>query len=159
MAFAVFEAAEYGVPTTAAALLFFALPDLARLAGARPPGVLYQAVNRVWIPLAVLVGYTFGPIVWPPLFTAGLGWLARIAVQRTFGRGLVGVERRTPGSGPTMNQDKRDEDKPLADRRDDPGEPEPDFADEHTPGPTDPPNAEADTPGGEDDGYTPQTRT
>ncbi|MBE1532769.1 hypothetical protein [Actinomadura algeriensis] len=59
-----------------------------------------------------------------------------------------------------MNQDKRDEDKPLADRRDDPGDPgEPDFADEHTPGPTDPPNAEAETPGGEDDGYTPQTRT
>ena len=88
-AFAVFESAKYGLPTTAAALAFFALPDLARLAGIRPPGVPYQAVHRVWIPLAVLVGYSFGPIVWPPLFTAGLGWLTRIAVERTFGRGLV----------------------------------------------------------------------
>ncbi|WP_083733447.1 hypothetical protein [Actinomadura sp. CNU-125] len=89
VAFAAFESFKYGLPTTGAALLFFALPDLARFAGARSPGVLYQAVNRVWIPLAVIVGYTFGPIVWPPLFTAGLGWLARIAVQRTFGRGRV----------------------------------------------------------------------
>ncbi|MET8003527.1 hypothetical protein [Nonomuraea glycinis] len=88
-AFAVFESAKYGLPTTAAALAFFALPDLARLAGIRPPGAPYQAVHRVWIPLAVLVGYSFGPIVWPPLFTAGLGWLTRIAVERTFGRGLV----------------------------------------------------------------------
>ncbi|MFI7453891.1 hypothetical protein ACIBQX_40825 [Nonomuraea sp. NPDC049714] len=87
-AFAVFESAKYGLPTTAAALAFFALPDLARLAGVRPPGVPYQAVHRVWIPLAILVGYSFGPIIWPPLFTAGLGWLTRIAVERTFGRGL-----------------------------------------------------------------------
>ncbi len=87
-AFAVFESAKYGLPTTAAALVFGALPDLARLAGVRPPGVLFQAVHRVWIPLAVLVGYSFGPIVWPPLFTAGLGWLTRIAVDRTLGRGL-----------------------------------------------------------------------
>lgn len=92
-AFAVFESAKYGLPTTAAALAFFALPDLARLAGIRPPGVPYQAVHRVWIPLAVLVGYSFGPIVWPPLFTAGLGWLTRIAVERTFGRGLVVSKR------------------------------------------------------------------
>jgi hypothetical protein len=87
-AFAIFESLKYGLPTTAAALVFFALPDLARLARVRPPGPVYQAVHRVWIPLAVLVGYTFGPIVWPPLFTAGLGWLTRIAVERTFGRGL-----------------------------------------------------------------------
>ncbi|QFG22643.1 hypothetical protein [Actinomadura sp. WMMB 499] len=58
-----------------------------------------------------------------------------------------------------MNQDKRDDDRPLADRRDDPGEPEPDFAEEHTPSATDPPNAKADAPGGEDDGYIPPTRT
>ncbi|NVI86707.1 hypothetical protein [Actinomadura sp. BRA 177] len=56
---------------------------------------------------------------------------------------------------------KRDEDKPLADRRaeaDAPQDEEPDFAEERTPGPTDPPIAEAETPGGEDDGYSPQTR-
>ncbi|WP_019634933.1 hypothetical protein [Actinomadura atramentaria] len=54
-----------------------------------------------------------------------------------------------------------DQDRPLADRRADPGDPVPDdeadFAGEHTPGPTDPPNAAADTPGGEDEGYRPQT--
>jgi hypothetical protein len=92
-AFAVFESAKYGLPTTAAALAFFVLPDAARLAGARLPGPLHQAVHRVWIPLVVLVGYSFGPIVWPPLFTAGLSWLTRIAVDRTFGR-------RPPSSRP-----------------------------------------------------------
>ncbi|WP_214324346.1 DUF4260 family protein [Nonomuraea sediminis] len=88
-AFAVFESVKYGLPTTAAALLFFALPDASRLAGIRPPGLPYQAVHRLWIPLVVAVGYSFGPIVWPPLFTAALGWLTRIALDRTLGRGLI----------------------------------------------------------------------
>ncbi|WP_413754346.1 DUF4260 domain-containing protein [Streptomyces sp. R-74717] len=88
-AFAVFESQKYGLPTTAAALVSFVMPDLARLVGIRPPGMLYQTVNRGWIPLVVLVGYTVGPIVWPPLFTAGLGWLTRIAFDRTLGRGLA----------------------------------------------------------------------
>ncbi|MFM9699487.1 DUF4260 domain-containing protein [Streptomyces europaeiscabiei] len=88
-AFSVFESQKYGLPTTAAALVSFVLPDLARLVGIRPPGMLYQTVNRVWVPLVVLVGYTVGPIVWPPLFTAGLGWLTRIAFDRTLGRGLT----------------------------------------------------------------------
>ncbi|TDC62363.1 hypothetical protein E1200_26000 [Actinomadura sp. GC306] len=59
-----------------------------------------------------------------------------------------------------MSEQKRDEDKPLADRRAEAGAPQEtdqDFAGEHTPGPTDPPIAEAETPGGEDDGYSPQT--
>ncbi len=59
-----------------------------------------------------------------------------------------------------MSERKRDEDKPLADRRAEAGAPQEtdhDFADEHAPGPTDPPVAEAETPGGEDDGYSPQT--
>ncbi|MEV1246679.1 hypothetical protein ACIBO2_27315 [Nonomuraea sp. NPDC050022] len=87
-AFALFESVKYGLPTMVAMLGFFALPDLARLAGVRPPGLPYQAVHRVWVPLAIVVGYSLGPIVWPPLFTAGLGWLTRIAVERAFGRGL-----------------------------------------------------------------------
>ncbi|WP_217179369.1 DUF4260 family protein [Streptomyces sp. AC495_CC817] len=88
IAFAGFESVKYGLPTTGAALVFFALPDLARLAGVRPPGLLYQSVHRVWIPLVVLVGYSLGPVAWPPLFTAGLGWLTRIAIDRTLGKGL-----------------------------------------------------------------------
>ncbi|WP_250301305.1 hypothetical protein [Streptomyces sp. A 4/2] len=89
LAFAVFESQKYGLPTTAAALVFFVMPDLARLVGIHPPGLLHQAVNRGWIPLVVLVGYSLGPIVWPPLFTVGLGWLTRIACDRTLGRGLA----------------------------------------------------------------------
>ncbi|MFI0448984.1 hypothetical protein [Actinomadura sp. 6N118] len=57
--------------------------------------------------------------------------------------------------------EKKDQAKPLADRRAEADAPqedaEPDFGDEHAPGPTDPPNATADAPGGEDDGYSPQT--
>ena len=88
IAFAGFESVKYGLPTTGAALVFFALPDLARLAGVRPPGLLYQSVHRVWIPLVVVVGYSLGPVVWPPLFTAGLGWLTRVAIDRTLGKRL-----------------------------------------------------------------------
>ncbi|MEV4566204.1 DUF4260 family protein [Nonomuraea sp. NPDC049419] len=90
-AFAIFESWKYGLPTTAAALAFFVLPDLVRLAGARPGGPLYEVVHRVWIPLVVVIGYSFGPVVWPPLFTAGLGWLTRIALDRTLGRGPAGA--------------------------------------------------------------------
>ncbi|MEO3751371.1 hypothetical protein [Streptomyces sp. B6B3] len=77
-AFAVFESVKYGVPTTAAALVFFAVPDLFRR---------HRAAHLGWIPLAVLVVYTVTPIVWPPMFTAGLGWLTRIAIDRTVRRG------------------------------------------------------------------------
>ncbi|WP_433440583.1 hypothetical protein [Nonomuraea sp. CA-141351] len=93
-AFAVFESVKYGLPTSVAALMFFALPNLARLARIPPSGVLHQAVHRVWIPLAVLIGYTFGPIVWPPLFTAGLGWLTRIAFDRALGRSGLPVRMK-----------------------------------------------------------------
>ncbi len=77
-AFAVFEAVKYGLPTTAAALAFFAVPDLFRR---------HRAAQLGWIPFAVLVVYTVTPIVWPPMFTAGLGWLTRIAIARTVRRG------------------------------------------------------------------------
>jgi hypothetical protein len=30
----------------------------------------------------ILVGYSVGPIVWPPLFTAGLGWATRLVIGR-----------------------------------------------------------------------------
>ncbi|MEU9019052.1 hypothetical protein [Actinomadura sp. NPDC048394] len=57
--------------------------------------------------------------------------------------------------------EKRDEDKPLADRRAEAGAPQEtddDFAEEHAPSKTDPPNAEAEAPGGEDEGYRPHTQ-
>jgi len=41
-----------------------------------------------------------------------------------------------------MSRPKNEDDRPFADRRDDPeDESEPDFAEEHTPSATDPPNA------------------
>ncbi|MFF7247809.1 DUF4260 family protein [Embleya sp. NPDC008237] len=105
-AFAVFESVKYGFATSAAALLFFVLPDLTMFIGAKDaardgthePGRLqpravpfYNALHRAWVPLILLVGYTVTPIVWPPLFAAGLGWFTHIAIDRAAGYGL-----RTP---------------------------------------------------------------
>ncbi|MGW1989833.1 DUF4260 family protein [Embleya sp. NPDC001921] len=105
-AFAVFESVKYGFATSAAALLFFVLPDLTMFIGIKDaardgthqPGRLqpravpfYNALHRAWVPLIVLVAYAVGPVVWPPLFTAGLGWLTHIAMDRAAGYGL-----RTP---------------------------------------------------------------
>jgi hypothetical protein len=100
VAFAVFESAKYGAATITAAVVFVILPDLTMLIGASesprpahgqfsPRAVpFYNAMHRPWLPLAILVGYPFGPIHWPPLFTAGLAWLAHIAVDRAAGYGL-----------------------------------------------------------------------
>ncbi|MFC0032637.1 hypothetical protein ACFFMM_24250 [Micromonospora chaiyaphumensis] len=96
VALAAFESLKYGLWTTVAALVLFALPDVTRLAGLPRSGLLHQAVHRVWIPLAVLLAYTFGSIVWPPLFTAALGWLARIAVNRMSSRDPAGMPSRAP---------------------------------------------------------------
>lgn len=85
-AFAVFEAQKYGIPTTVAAVLFFLVPDAANRFAAGRRRVVALAHNP-WLPTAILVGYTVTPVVWPPLFTAGLGWLTRIAITRTARRG------------------------------------------------------------------------
>ena len=77
-AFAVFESAKYGLWTTTATLAFFAVPDVFRR---------YRVARNGWIPLAVLVAYSAGPVAWPPLFTAGLGWLTRVVISRALGRG------------------------------------------------------------------------
>jgi hypothetical protein len=109
-AFAVFESAKYGLATTTAAIAFFVLPDLTMFIGAKqaateaaggtphqrgrlqPRAVpFYNAMHRAWVPLIILATYTFSPIVWPPMFTAGLGWLTHIALDRAAGYGL-----RTP---------------------------------------------------------------
>ncbi|MGV9317247.1 hypothetical protein ACWDR0_34505 [Streptomyces sp. NPDC003691] len=85
-AFAAFEAQKYGAATVSAALLFLAVPDLARRAvGGRGP-VAGLAFNG-WIPLGVLVAYAFGPVVWPPLFTAALAWELRVVTGRMLRRG------------------------------------------------------------------------
>lgn len=79
LAFIVLEVINHGVPALIAALVFLILP---RLVGAR----CYNVAHRAWIPLAVLVVYSFGVLGdWVPIFTAGLGWLAHIAVQRALG--------------------------------------------------------------------------
>ncbi|MGC0421260.1 DUF4260 family protein [Embleya sp. AB8] len=103
-AFAVFESVKYGFATSAAALVFFVLPDLTMFVGVKDalrdgashePGRLqvravpyYNAMHRAWVPLVVLVGYAVSPIEWPPLFAAGLGWLTHIALDRAAGYGL-----------------------------------------------------------------------
>ncbi|MCX5122097.1 hypothetical protein OG992_33610 [Micromonospora sp. NBC_00362] len=85
-AFTIFESLKYGLATSIAALVLVAFFDVVRLAGPRAPRVLHHAVRSVWIPIAVLIAYTFGPIVWPPLFTAALAWLTRIAIDRALPR-------------------------------------------------------------------------
>jgi hypothetical protein len=98
LAFIVLEAINHGGSALVAALLWLIVPDLTMLIGARAVGdgkllpkavPYYNFVHRPWIPLAVLVVYSVGGLGdWVPLFTAGLGWLAHIALDRAFGYGL-----------------------------------------------------------------------
>jgi len=97
LAFLVLEVINHGGPALVAALLFLIAPDLTMLIGAGSAGhgklspkavPFYNAAHRPWLPLAVLVVYSAGGLGdWVPLFTAGLGWLAHIAVDRAFGYG------------------------------------------------------------------------
>jgi hypothetical protein len=100
VAFAVFEVAKHGGLALALALVFAIAPDLAMLIGASQklaPGQLaptavpfYNAVHRVWGPVALMVASIFfGPGA--ALFTGGLAWLAHLAIDRAAGFGL-----RTP---------------------------------------------------------------
>ena len=97
VAFAVFEVAKHGRGALALALTFAIAPDLAMLVGANrkldrgqlaPAAVpFYNAVHRVWGPLALLVACTFW-ITSAALFSGGLAWLAHIAIDRACGFGL-----------------------------------------------------------------------
>jgi hypothetical protein len=97
MAFAVFEIVKHGGGALALGLGFLIAPDLAMLVGANgrlakrqlaPRAVrYYNAVHRVWGPLALLVACTFW-INSAALFTGGLAWLAHVAVDRAVGYGL-----------------------------------------------------------------------
>lgn len=98
LAFIVLEVINHGGSALVAAILLLIAPDLAMLIDVRgadrgkvsPKAVrYYNLVHRPWIPLAVLVVYSVGALGdWVPLFTAGLGWLAHIALDRTFGYDL-----------------------------------------------------------------------
>jgi hypothetical protein len=98
LAFIVLEVVNHGSSALVAALLFLIAPDLTMVIGASAAGdgklspkavPYYNLVHRPWIPLAVLVAYSLGGLGdWVPLFTAGLGWLAHIALDRAFGYGL-----------------------------------------------------------------------
>ncbi|WET76294.1 DUF4260 family protein [Amycolatopsis sp. QT-25] len=98
LAFIVLEVINHGGSALVAALLLLIAPDLTMLIGAGVAGKgklspkavpYYNVMHRPWIPLAVLVVYSAGGLGdWVPLFTAGLGWLAHIALDRAFGYGL-----------------------------------------------------------------------
>ncbi|MFF0445352.1 hypothetical protein ACFYT4_02845 [Streptomyces sp. NPDC004609] len=85
-AFAIFESVKYGLPTTTAAVLFFLGPDLiTRTTGTR--STAGRIALNGWIPLAVMVFYAFGPLIWPPLFTAALAWETRVVIAQMLRRG------------------------------------------------------------------------
>jgi hypothetical protein len=98
LAFIALEVIKHGSSALVGALVLLIAPDLTLLVGARTGGngklspkavPFYNAVHRPWLPLALLVVYSVGALGdWVPLFTAGLGWLAHIAVDRAFGYGL-----------------------------------------------------------------------
>ncbi len=85
------EVVNHGSGAAMAAVLFAGAPDLARILHGRGETVV-RLVHSPWPPLAVLVGYTVTPVVWVPIFAAGLGWLAHGAFARA-----VGCAVRSPG--------------------------------------------------------------
>ncbi|CAM4022375.1 DUF4260 domain-containing protein [Kibdelosporangium persicum] len=97
LAFLAFEVVKHGGWSWATALALLIAPDLTMLIGASEGGngklspkavPFYNAMHWPWIPLALLVGYSFSDLDWVPLFTAGLAWLLHIAVDRAFGYGM-----------------------------------------------------------------------
>ncbi|MFI9551926.1 DUF4260 family protein [Nonomuraea endophytica] len=97
LAFTVLEVFNHGVPALVTAIAVVIVPDLTMLIGAREAGKgrlspkavpYYNFMHRPWIPLVILVGYSFGPIDFVPLFVAGLAWLLHVAADRAFGYGL-----------------------------------------------------------------------
>lgn len=80
--FAIFQSVSYGVVASVAALLFFALPDIARVIRLRKTTILYSALHGPWVPLVFVIAYSLSPLFWAPLFTAGLGWLTRSVLSQ-----------------------------------------------------------------------------
>ncbi|MFI6388603.1 DUF4260 family protein [Nonomuraea sp. NPDC050547] len=97
LAFTVLEVVNHGAPALVTAIVFAIVPDLTMFIGAREGGdgrlspkavPFYNFMHRPWIPLVILVGYSFGPVDFVPLFVAGLAWLLHVAADRAFGYGL-----------------------------------------------------------------------
>ena len=115
LAFGGLEVASHGLWALVLLAAAVIAPDLTFLAGlgqAREiePGQLppvavpwYNAAHRAWVPVLLLVAYAVSPLSWAPLFAAGLGWLAHIAIDRACGYGLrsaAGFQRQGT-SGPS----------------------------------------------------------
>ncbi|MFI7446073.1 hypothetical protein ACIBQX_01125 [Nonomuraea sp. NPDC049714] len=86
--FAIAQGLTSGVVASVAVLLFFALPDIARVIRLRKTTLLYRAVHEPWVPLVFVIVYSLSPLFWAPLFTAGLGWLTRSLLIRALRYGL-----------------------------------------------------------------------
>ena len=114
LAFGGLEVANHGPWALVLLIAFLIAPDLAFFVGlnqarAMSPGQLppvavpwYNAAHRVWVPVLLLAVYTVSPLTWAPLFAAGLGWLAHIALDRSLGyglRGAAGFQRHGAGVG------------------------------------------------------------
>lgn len=79
--FTVFEAAKYGLVTTAGAVVGLAIPAAAGRLSGRAPRI--AAILRAWwLPTVLLVASVVSPVASTPLFTAGLGWLTRLTAER-----------------------------------------------------------------------------
>lgn len=118
LAFGGLEVANHGPWALALLIALLVAPDLTFFMGLKQaretePGQLppvavpwYNAAHRAWVPVLLLAVYTVSPLTWAPLFAAGLGWLAHIALDRSMGYGLrsaAGFQRHGAagtGSGP-----------------------------------------------------------
>lgn len=100
LAFGIFEMVAHGQPTILAGIAGLVFPDLALLIGtrtptqrgqlARPSVVPYNMVHSWLFPALLLVGFALSPwtnVEVAPVFTAGLAWLAHIAIDRASGYG------------------------------------------------------------------------
>jgi len=109
------EVANHGPWALALLITFVIAPDLTFLvglgqAGQMQPGQLppvavpwYNAAHRVGGPVLLLAIFAVTPLGWAPLFAAGLGWLAHVAIDRAMGYGLrtaAGFQRHGATSGP-----------------------------------------------------------
>ncbi len=86
--FGIAQGVTNGVVASLAALLFFALPDIARVIRLRKTTWVYAAVHMPWVPLVFVVLTSLSLLFWAPLFTAALGWLTRTLLLKALRYGL-----------------------------------------------------------------------